>query len=663
MSSELERLLREAREALPGPDEDATERARMRALAAIRRRRPRARVVALLGATLVAAVALGVSLGTLVAPSGTAAREPSGLGFLPEPGWFSLQSPPTAVEGQPVVAVAANVPFAQDDVVDGLVDPSGLPYSTLLTLPPRGAVIVGVMTKVNDQPHFAGLFPDYEEAELPLRLRNAVPYVQWGAQVRPDQPLANYQLRARIGNYNVDLTFYFGTPTPSSRLLAEAQRQLDGLVVASTKPRDHEAVCRHRSNGAVLDRRTRRHLRSRGKGLLRHSRERDGMEAAPVRGCQHRRFGGSQEHPGVARQLPGVDHRGKALFIDNARLGMGGLACAQLRNTGAEDHGLHEDHGTHPSHRKRAPRWGGGAVWRSCRLLGSISRPGEDSSDARVLGEIATCPWFPENAGCREDSAACSPNPRRKAARLRGCCRVRKGAALHRSRLRTGVMVRNLIVLVVSGVAAVALFVQPAAPAQPVASRIIDLSFSCSVRLWAGARVIEVSAVSGFRDPENRPRWKWLAGAGIGTRDGGLGGVSAGAPPPLPDPGATAQTRWLSINPQLCEPTTARTALSAKDLSGGPASQLRGGAHVGSDAYECTTRSGIIVRIRAVFRTATTLRVQRLFGQKWLTTATAAVIREAQLAVRTQSGRPLAYAEVFESGKARLFASRSCVPD
>lgn len=216
-------------------------------------------------------------------------------------------------------------------------------------------------------------------------------------------------------------------------------------------------------------------------------------------------------------------------------------------------------------------------------------------------------------------------------------------------------MVRNLVALVVSSVAAVALIVQPAAPAQPSASRIIDLSFSCSVSVRAGARLIEMSATSGFRVPENRSQWKWLASADIRTRDGFPVYVSAGAPPPVPDPGATRQARWLTIDSQLCKPATARAALSANGLVGGPASQLRG-----SDAYECTTSSSVVVRIRAVFRTATTLRVQRLFGQRRLTTATAAVVREAQLAVGTQSGKPLAYAEVFESGKARLFAAPSC---
>ena len=87
-----------------------------------------------------AAIVLGVTAGSLNAPTGTAAREPAVLGFVPEPGWFALQSPPPAVPGQQTVAVAANVPFARDDVIHGLVEPSGLPYSTLLGLPPTGIV-------------------------------------------------------------------------------------------------------------------------------------------------------------------------------------------------------------------------------------------------------------------------------------------------------------------------------------------------------------------------------------------------------------------------------------------------------------------------------------------------------------------------------------------
>ena len=40
---------------------------------------------------LASAVALGVTAGSLNAPSVTAAREPAVLGFVPEPGWFAIE--------------------------------------------------------------------------------------------------------------------------------------------------------------------------------------------------------------------------------------------------------------------------------------------------------------------------------------------------------------------------------------------------------------------------------------------------------------------------------------------------------------------------------------------------------------------------------------------
>jgi hypothetical protein len=227
LSSELERLLRDAREALPVPDEDAALRVRRRVLATLRRGRARTRALVLVGATLVAAVALGVTAGSLNAPPGVAAPEPASLGFVPEPGWFALQSPPPAVRGEQTVAVAANVPFAPDDTVHGFVEPSGLPYSTLLRLPPRGIVLVATMAL----PSVPISRSDYQETKLPLRLRDSATYVQWGAQVRHDQALGQYQLRATVHGYNVDIVAYFGTSRVSSALLAQAQGQLDTLVV------------------------------------------------------------------------------------------------------------------------------------------------------------------------------------------------------------------------------------------------------------------------------------------------------------------------------------------------------------------------------------------------------------------------------------------------
>ena len=234
MSSDFDRELRDAREALPLPDDASTQRARGRAVASLRRKRRRTRAVVLVGAMCVCAAALGVTAGSLNAPSVTAAREPAVLGFVPEAGWFALQSPPPAIEGQQTVAVAANVPFAPDDVDDGLVEPSGLPYSTLLTLPPDGIVIVSTMSP-QFQPHVAPVSttPDYPRVELPLRLRDALPVLRWGAQVRPDQPMAQYHMRGHLRGYNLDVIVYFGTPRPSAALMREAQHQLNGFVVRS----------------------------------------------------------------------------------------------------------------------------------------------------------------------------------------------------------------------------------------------------------------------------------------------------------------------------------------------------------------------------------------------------------------------------------------------
>ena len=254
MSSELERLVREARVALPEPDENATLNARRRVLGTLPRERARTRAVVGIGATLVAALVLGLTAGSLNAPTGAAAREPASLGFVPEPGWFALQSPPPAVRGEQTVAVAANVPFAPDDTVHGLVEPSGLPYSTLLTLPPRGIVLVATMALPTIP---AALNSEYPETRLPLRVRDGVPYLRWGAQVRHDQALGQYQLRATIRGYNVDVVAYFGTPQPGQALLDEAQLQLDQLVVRPAEPPQPAAAAGPASPApkvAVIDR-------------------------------------------------------------------------------------------------------------------------------------------------------------------------------------------------------------------------------------------------------------------------------------------------------------------------------------------------------------------------------------------------------------------------
>jgi hypothetical protein len=232
VSSELERLLREAREGLPGPDDLVTQRARRRALLAVPHRRPRARAVALLAAALVLAAAIGVGVGTLIAPSGTAARGPVGLGFLPEPGWYALQSSARATATTPAIAIAANVPFHPDDDVQGSAESSALPYATLLTLPPRGIVITATFMPESSQPWLQGV---YTPSKLPLKLNDAVRENRFGSQVRPEEPLGHHYLRAAVNGHHIDLHVYFGTPDPAQSLRGEAQRQLNELVVRTIR--------------------------------------------------------------------------------------------------------------------------------------------------------------------------------------------------------------------------------------------------------------------------------------------------------------------------------------------------------------------------------------------------------------------------------------------
>lgn len=219
MSSEFEKLLRDARKALPLPDESVTRRARERALAAVRRRSLRRPAAAILAAAL---VGLGVAIGALIAPSGSAAPEPVGLGFLPERGWSVLQNGGDGTAAEPALAIAANVELSPDDESDGL------PLSTLEGLRPDGVVIVATFIARGDQVYYDKRFPS---RSLPLKVTDAAPSIEWGVQVRPAQPLGQYQLKAAVDDHNVDVNIYFGSRRPSPALLNDAQRQLDRLVV------------------------------------------------------------------------------------------------------------------------------------------------------------------------------------------------------------------------------------------------------------------------------------------------------------------------------------------------------------------------------------------------------------------------------------------------
>jgi hypothetical protein len=228
VSSELERILREGRQALGEPDAESTRRAREAALgAALRRRLLPPRRSFTLAFALIAAVALGIGLGAWATPSGTAAQEPAGIGFLPADGWFVVQNAMKATEERPAHAIASNVALGPGD------GGSIVPYATLRTLPADGIVLVANFVVGAGTYYWYGNEP--QTRSLPLRVTDATRGGDLGRLIRPKRPLGQYTLRARVKDHFVDLHIYFGTRSPSRALLAEAQTQLDRLIVAPDK--------------------------------------------------------------------------------------------------------------------------------------------------------------------------------------------------------------------------------------------------------------------------------------------------------------------------------------------------------------------------------------------------------------------------------------------
>jgi hypothetical protein len=244
MTEPDERLRRELDRLVPVPSdahaswEDALRRAVRRRggddrVSRSRQRRPFKALAVAAGIALLAGTALGFGFGSSVTPSGNAAGTPVGLGFLPAQGWDVLQTGARATKERPTVAVASNGTFAPDDAARGARNSSGLPYSTLLDLPADGIVIVARFW-VRDTRPGTNLYPLAKG--LPLSLRDAAPMTAYSVQVRPERPLGQYQLLAEVNDHNVELQVYFGTPRPSPDVVADAQRQVDRLVVNETKP-------------------------------------------------------------------------------------------------------------------------------------------------------------------------------------------------------------------------------------------------------------------------------------------------------------------------------------------------------------------------------------------------------------------------------------------
>jgi hypothetical protein len=212
------------------------------------------------------------------------------------------------------------------------------------------------------------------------------------------------------------------------------------------------------------------------------------------------------------------------------------------------------------------------------------------------------------------------------------------------ARLMAGVLALALALIVAGFVGTQSGATKPSASS----ARVIDQTLRCSIPRWAGNREITVFAQSGVR--ESPSKWKSLAAATINTRGSqiSLFQAAAGAPVPTEFQGLAVFDTTLLIG-EACRPATARVPLSARGLDGGAADPF-------GDVYKCSVSRTVLVHVRAVFRSSAFLRRDPRSGAR----ITRTPVRTASLAVRTQSGRPVVFATVLESGKARLFTSGAC---
>lgn len=223
---------------------------------------------------------------------------------------------------------------------------------------------------------------------------------------------------------------------------------------------------------------------------------------------------------------------------------------------------------------------------------------------------------------------------------------------------------RTLTGLTISALVAVAAL-GTASHSAAQGSRIVDRTVLCATVPSGGINEIEITARAGSRSGRgawNEPATVKLTTGGVGAAaealDNAVGWAIAGRTTADAQvingniAGFTYPVRvWGTFAMNVrCRPSRARVALSAKGLNGGRVGQL-------ADRYDCETPRRVLVRMRASFQSATSLSRHRQF------LATRATITEGQLAVRTESGKPVVYGSVAASGAARLFISGKCFRD
>ena len=208
---------------------------------------------------------------------------------------------------------------------------------------------------------------------------------------------------------------------------------------------------------------------------------------------------------------------------------------------------------------------------------------------------------------------------------------------------------------------------EDSAAARSAASTTVDRTFVCAPSLVGG--VWQIGARTRRGSGKHGAAWDRPPIAAISTTVAGAAAIAiedelvwltAGAPSAQATvistfAGFTFPVRtWgtLGVNAKRCRGTSARVPLGRNGLEGGSAAPIE-------ERYDCETTKRVVVHIRAVLRSRVSLTGYRGFLR------TTAPIRQASVAVRAQSGRPLVYAGLEDSGKASLYraAIPRCTPD
>jgi hypothetical protein len=216
--------------------------------------------------------------------------------------------------------------------------------------------------------------------------------------------------------------------------------------------------------------------------------------------------------------------------------------------------------------------------------------------------------------------------------------------------------VRRVALAVSAAVALAAIAAGSSARAEVDAATILDRTYTCAVFFRGGTYLVEARAHTGTK---RKGAWARLPYASVrsGVFSGGAGNllvwITAGKPTKdtmIDQEYDTFDVKTfgtIGVRREACRPTSTKVPLTPAGLQGGVAERL-------GTEYECYTPKQVVFRVRAVLSGSGALRRGPDYE------ASHQPIREAKFAVRTPNGKQLVYADVEESGRARIFAAKGC---